>query len=264
MLLRRVLRPGLLALGLFALLTSTVAHADTVTFASFKPNGKLPPDPNATPANPFTYTSTGIGGAGGLASFSTATIPVDFSFAAGNAFTNAIPAAVLGLQDARLTMTANSEQKVVVAFGLAFQQHMYGTLEIRRATPYLGKDLLLKVEFGRSSDTNSGGLYFGVPNGSTSSLSADQRNNDYVNFSSDFIDFTSLGAIDENMSLTFTSVNPGLIVDNISKFFKDHTATGTGSFAATASAPEPATIACALMGAAFAGIGVIRRRNAKS
>ena len=28
---------------------------------------RFPPDPNATPANPFTYTSTGIGGSGGLA-----------------------------------------------------------------------------------------------------------------------------------------------------------------------------------------------------
>jgi len=257
MLLRRLLRPGLIALGLFAAMTASVVNADTVTFASFKPS-------STTPANPFTYTSSGQAGLGGLATFQTATIPVDFSFAPGNPFTTGLAAALLGTQNAKLTLTANSEQGVTIFGGLAFQQHMYGTLEIRRATPYLGKDLLLKIEFGQQSNINSGGLYFGVPNGSTSTLSADQRNNDYVKFTSDFIDFAGLNATDENMSLTFTSVNPGLIRNNLSKFFVNHTGTGTGSFAATASVPEPASIAAALTGVAFAGLAVIRRRTAKS
>lgn len=270
MLLSRTLRPRRIVLGLFAALvaatTTSAVQADPVTFASFQPN-------ILTPANPFKYTSSGTAGSGGLSQFVTNTTPisggnmtptaidVDFNYVGGNAFTAGLPAALLGAQAAKLTLNAQSDVGVAVFGGFAVQQHMTGTLEIRRTTPYMGKDLLLRVDFGVTGDPNSGGRYQGTLRGQTSALAADEDLGETVVFTSDFIDFT--GATSKNMISSFTSVNPRFLKDLISQFYVSHTAQGAGTFSAQA-VPEPGTIAAALTGVAFAGLALARRRAAKS
>ena len=271
MLVSRTLWPRRAVLSLFvavvAATTTSAVQADPVTFASFQPN-------NLTPANPFKYDSAGTAGAGGLSKFVTNTTPlggggdmvptaidVDFNYLENNPFTAGLPAALLGVQAAKLTLDAQSEVGVAVFGGFAVQQHMRGSLEIRRTTPFLGQDLLLRVDFGVPANPNSGGRYQGTLRGQTSALAADEDLGETVIFTSDFIDFT--GALSKNMISSFTSVNPRFLKDLVSQFYVSHTAQGAGTFSAQA-VPEPGTIACALTGVAFAGVALIRRRMAKS
>lgn len=260
MTIRGILRPGRMIFGLIALFATTAAQADTVTFAQFQ---------QQTSTNSFSYSGTGVAGqSGGLTKFVSSTtggnaavgIGVNFAYVPGTVFTTGLAPALLGNQAATLTFDAQSTQAVVSFGGFAIQQQMYGVMEFRRNTPVMGKDLLLRVEFGRSNDPNAGGRYQGALQGQTSSLFADETLGEYVRFSSDFIDFSQ--AVGSNIALSFSSVTPRLLINNVSKFFRDHTASGTGTFAADLNVvPEPGTIACALTGLAFAGIAVIRRRR---
>jgi len=274
------LRARLTVFGLTAALAATTASAtmaETVTFASFQPS-------NTTPANPFKYDQNGqkASPGGGISYFVTNTaplrdpsdnvpplnvtptaIPVDFSFSNSNIFTAGLNPALLGTQAARLTLETRSIQGVNVFGGFAIQQQMYGTLEIRRVTPLLGKDLLLKVVFGSAGDPNSGGRYSGIIGAQTTGLAADEALGETVTFSSDFIDFAALGTFDQNMNLNFTSARPRLAINALTNFFQSHTASGSGTFSADA-VPEPGTIACALTGIAFAVVGFRRRRVANA
>ena len=280
MILSRLHQPGRLVLGLFVALamTASAAKADSVTFATFQETDN---------GNEFKYdTNGGNAGAGGLSYFVTNKTPlnpnpgnlpspngtgsnvtpqsidVNFAYVLGTPFTTGLAAPLQGNQAAKMTLSAVGDIGVVVFGGFAIQQHMAGFLEIRRTTAYLGKDLLLRVDFGILGDPSSGGRYQGTINGQTVTLAADKALGEYVKFSSDFIDFT--GSFDDNMSLTFTSVTPRLVRDAVSRFFKPHTEHGTGSFGAALIVPEPGTIACALTGIVFAGVAVLRRRAAKT
>ena len=134
---------------------------------------------------------------------SPAGIGANFRYVLGTPFTTGLAAALQGNQAATLTLDVQSTQNVVVFGGFAIQQEMIGSLIIRRNTPYLGKDLLLRVDFTAK--------YQGTNGGSLSNLAADVSVGDSVTFSSDFISFS--GSSEENMNLAFTSVSPQFIRD---------------------------------------------------
>ncbi len=253
----RGFRPTFFSLSVVLILAPSASQASLVAFASFQERFL---------GNNFKYTSSGHAGFGGSSSLFTTSvdgttadvIPVTFAYVAATDFTLGLSQSLLGNQSATLKLDLNSGSNVVGFGGFTSQSGHIGSLEIRRLIPYLGHDLLLKAQFT--------GVYYGRAYGQTSDLSADRSLGDWVNFSSDFIDFSQ--AQNEHLSLSFSALDPFLGPDQFSGFYAPHSSFGTGSFAggtpdlapSSFPAPEPTTLCAALAGIAIGAFVRSRRR----
>ncbi|HEX4166395.1 MAG TPA: PEP-CTERM sorting domain-containing protein [Bryobacteraceae bacterium] len=262
--------------GLTLLLSSAPVSADTVTFAQFTEAGGGGNDFNfVSSTNSATFSSRNPKTGSSI-------VPVYFDFLSFAA--TDLPLDLQGPQAAQLTFSVTTTQNAVT-FGNFFDQNLYsqsasgvpnyGTIKFTRDTPdhELGQTNLLTVSFWATA----GGLD-GIRKGQTATLSADNGQTDYVQFSSSYLNFDPQS--DENLALSFTSATPCFTVyanvksakggctqtsSAVLNFLHSFTAAGTGTFASDPSptsvfaVPEPGTNWLTLLGATGIGMLLLRR-----
>ncbi len=243
------------SLAAFAILASlgaaSAAQASVITFAQFTEAG---PGGNA-----FAYQDNGPTADAQLDTISGSTIaapiPVNFTFLS-SAF-GALPADLIGSQNATLTMTSSTLSPILP--GPFDTQSITGagsvvdTLTFTRDTPAAegagSRTNLLTITFT--------GLLAGPVGGRTPQLIADTGLGYTVDYSSDFLDFS--GSTERDFSLTFSSwttssTGNGLSPSSIDSYFSSATAAAAGTFDGTV--PEPSTLALA----ALAALALLSRR----
>ena len=232
------------------LIAPRAADAQVATFAQFFQN---------TGGNPFSYTSTGTAGSGGSALFGVNSLAIDFKYFS----ILGLPADLSGFQSAHLTFTSFTTLGPTVSSN-GFDEIFNGSgvnsamITITRDAPAAegsgSRTILLQAIFTPYTFSGSGGS----GGFSASSLSGT------VNFTSDFLDFSS--SVQRDVGLSFSSIIPGLNIGP-NGFFIDFTAAGTGTFSSSPMpifVPEPTTCAFLAAGATFVLLGFARRRRAKS
>lgn len=218
-----------------------LARASSITFAQFSEAG--------AGGNLFAYLDNGPGNNSQFGTdngtFGSA-IPVNFTYLTVG---GSLPADLTGNQGATLSMTSTTTSTVsttaipalgVTIGGQQFPQILSDTISITRDMPAAEgtgtKTNLLTVTFSAQ--------LIGSMGGRTPQYSADTGLNFTVNYSSDFLTFNDTA--EKDFSLTFSSWTNvvgggGLALNDIDNFFVAATASGTGTFDATATAvPEPA------------------------
>jgi hypothetical protein len=245
---RWFLTPLLLILTVLTISGADPAQADTVTFAQFTQRTVSNQD--------FTYSNNGTSAT--LSSMSGG-IPILLSV------TNGFAPGLEGVEAAHLFLTSSTTAAAVppAPGDDLMRQHFAGganLLQIILDTPVNGKNDFLTVSFsdavlsGRSSSSEA----------SLKGSDTSGRNPAQVSFSSDFLSFSNASAL--GFSLAFSSVDSrdgsGALQLAEDGFFKDFTASGTGTFdiSSASAVAEPATLLLAGFGlfSAFL-VGGIRR-----
>jgi hypothetical protein len=230
-----------------AAMPTLVAQASQITFAQFSeasPGGNL-----------FKYVDNGTGND---AQFGTSTggavgaaIPVNFTYLT---VVGSLPADLIGNQAATLSMTSSTTTAASVLGGVVGLQNFGGggtlsnSISIIRNTPAAegtgARTNLLTVTFTAQ--------LLGAINGRTPQFSGDTGLGFTVNYTSDFLTFDN--QLVKDFSLTFSSWtnvgNGNGLALAASNFFQSATASGTGTFDASATVPEPTALVLGLLGAA--------------
>ncbi|HEY4312136.1 MAG TPA: PEP-CTERM sorting domain-containing protein [Pirellulales bacterium] len=246
------------------------------TFAQFTEATASSPQSPFPPGSSFGYADNGLGDAELGTVMDTGLgdpIPVNFNFLnqAG------LPADLLGIQDATMTMTSSTTAPVVTGFGGTVGSQLFdGKGELQNVITFTRNTPAAE---GFGAHTNLLTVTFtaqltGMLGGQTASLTADTLTGFTVNYTSDFLNFSSNA--DANFALAFTSwLTPNefaaiassgpLAIDSTSQNFFAALATGAGSFAggSSVSIPEPSTCVLAVLGLAFLGMAGRRRLKAK-
>jgi hypothetical protein len=236
-----------------ALFLGTVgrASATLVTFAQFTENA-------SSPSNPFTYQNLGNG-----YTLYTATIPVNFIYLANNGVT-AWTGAPLGVPIAStLTMSAvASAPAQSLAGGLIYSETFQNiSMQFTANTPvgpYGGTNLLT---LGSNASNGVTGTFLGTSGGTSPVMTGSTTSGNNVSFSSDFLDFKTV--VNEDFSLSFSSLTPNGLGIGGDGYFNPFTASGVGTFssdpAPLPTLPEPGVVAFAVsMGAS--GLYGLRRK----
>ncbi len=256
----------ILALGAMTAILAGTSFAAPLTFAQYT---------SSSGANDFLFKNFGT-----HATFTTIAggAPVKFNYNPANILGAALPAALLGQQDAHLTMNqytnvpfiplpagpgqVNLQPMNTTGVG-AFPGNLppntnIMTIQITRDTPYLGLSNLLTVFF---EDAFIAGFKGG--NSASESATTSAALPLHVVFSSDFLNFT--GTVDRDLSLAFTAITPAF--GDVGLFLRSFVAASAGSFASdppptSFSVPEPLSLV--LIGSGLLGISLLRRRATKA
>jgi hypothetical protein len=168
-----------------------------------------------------------------------------------------LPAALMGPQQAQLTLTLSSPLAPnATPFGPFIQQlGLNGTLRMRRLVPYLGLDNLLTASFGNAAVS-------GTQNAGNAVFHGSDHDDTFAGslvFSSDFINFSLALTSEEDFAIALSSLTPGLRIapDGQLRSFR---AAGSGTFSAepvpTGPIPEPASMA--LLGGGLLALATVR------
>jgi len=215
----------------FAQAIETSANADANVFAY-----------NNNSATPDATIGTSTGGALGAA------IPISFTYLSGAGI---LPADLMGVQNATISMTASTTKTVATAFGGTFADQAIDGLGSFVDTIKLTRTMAAGEGTGLRTNlltvTFTGNLE-GAVGGTTPSLNADTSLNDTVIYSSDFLSF--VGSTQQDFNVAFSSWDPlvtppsGLGI-NSDGFFNSATAAGAATFdfqGASSVIPEPASV----------------------
>lgn len=224
-----------ITLATAALATASLAHAQTVPFANFQQVGG---------DKSFQFLNTGV-----TSTFvtedtitSSTVIPVNFTYL----FFNTSGTINVSLP-ANLTITSTVSSPA--SFGLTGSQPLSNVQMTFTGTGAVTGNLLTVF--------NSTGVLGGALGDSTAGL--DETHNgttQIVNFSSDYIDFSS--STQRNYSIALNNVTPAL-ANGGNGYLAGFQSNATGVFAANGLAPEPSTFA--LLGLGALGLVVRRRKN---
>ena len=208
---------------LFALSTTAVLSAQTITFAQF------------TQLNSCRTLVLDNNAAAGTATFGTVNtltgVAVQFLYNDQFSFSGQL-SALAGVQDARFTLQSVISSPVSAGASGPFiaQPVESGIIEFRRTTAIGGKDLLLGIHF-------TGAYLAGF--GSSGSLLAAEGAGSQITYTSDFLNFDS--AVAKNWSLGLSGISP-VAVQDTNGLLRNFTASTAGTFDAIATPiPEPAT-----------------------
>jgi hypothetical protein len=247
----------LLVTGLLAV---SITAANAVTFASFDLDTTVP----VTTPNPAWQLT-----AGGTLTLIASPSPFTFNFAAA-ATTFGLPVADVGLyQNVNLVFSAQTNGPGT-GFGTVLQPMTNITFSFVTtiAEHGVGVGTVLLSGTGTAILGSQGIQLTGASGGNTASLLAQDNavllSNVSFNSGIPTLNAGLSSAFEEQIALSFTSVNPGLIIPGFIGTPSPFTASGNGTFAATANAvPEPGAmaglLAIAVSGTVFAGV---RRKRA--
>jgi len=234
--------------GLLFAMASGPAHAAPVTFAQFVTDASITQN--------FQLVNDG----------SSATL----SIVPGKAAVEFQFQNILGLPTtqihATLTFSTTTTIPVISSAGFLIQTFQTGSFQFVGSgnagalAQFNGKNLL--------SATLLGGRITGPTNATGGNYIATQDSFDTVNFTSDYLNFTSPQVHSQTASLSFSSLDPMLA--QVGNFLRNFAATGTGTFSSDpppiipiipqSVVPEPATLAMSMIGA-VAGLITLRRRR---
>jgi len=195
---------------------------NTITFAQFQLG-------NGAPANPFVFTNSG---AGSNISVVSGSVAVNFTYQVANSYGAGIGNAIAATMTFTAMVSAPASSAVVAGKLNDFQNLQLTNMVFTANVPVGGQTNLLTV-------SNSTGTLAGVNKGSTAGFAGDSSTGDTVNFSSAFIP-SFAGAQSENFALSFTSVNPSLVIAG-NGYLRSFTTSGTGTFAEVT--PEAGSLA---------------------
>ncbi len=254
----------ILALGAMTAILAGTAFAAPLTFAQYT---------SSAGANDFLFTNFGT-----HATFTTIAggAPVKFNYNPANILGGGLPAALLGQQDAHLTMNQYTNVPFIplpAGPGQVNLQPMNTTgagpcpgclppntnimtIHITRDTPYLGLSNLLTIFF---EDAFISGFKGG--NSANESATTSAALPLHVTFSSDFLNFT--GTVDRDLALAFTALTPAY--GDFGAFLASFAAASAGSFASDPPptfVPEPLSLV--LIGSGLLGVSLLRRRATKA
>lgn len=242
-------RAALLALGLCAAASPATAITTIATFGT-----------SLSAAN-VRWQNVGANGQFYSIATSSATAPgaaaVDFSFLLPSIapYVTNLPA----LFSLNATVTASPAAPL---FGQLFQGDVTGTFAFTTTAPLV----IGATSFAAGSNLLSGSftqsLVYGPANGSIGTMLADTGGGSVITMTSDFLDFTGVGAYNINASLS--ALRPGLSA-SAGNALQTFIATANGAFASDVPQviPIPEPQAWALMISGFAMVGVAARRRTR-
>lgn len=249
---------SLLVAGALAL---SVTAANAVTFASFDIDTTAP---GVTPNPAFRFNNgTGV--------LNLITSPSIFTFSFANAATTfGLPLANVGLfQNVNLTFSSQTNGPGT-DFGTVLQPMTNVTFTFTNTVAQngVGVGTVLFSGTGNAIVGSQGIQLSGASGGNTASLLGQDNlvllSN--VTFSSGIAPLNAglATATARQFALSFTSVNPGLIIPTVIGTPSSFTAQGNGTFAATPNAvPEPGAMAT-LLGIAVSGTALLARRRTRA
>ena len=237
--------------AMLGLLAAVPANADPVTFAQVKEHA-------VNGSGDINLDWVVADGVGQLVTHSAFDL-VDFTF---ESYTGMLPAALMGVQSAKLTIAATTTAHAFLSSGYDFQPFDHSlTLTFTRATPVIlfGKSLSNLLTVTIMPDLADETSLSGRKGAHSMVLSADSGT-EVVTYTSDFIDFSH--TIERDLALSFSSVNPGLSIASgfLSPFRTDFTGTFDSDPAPVVfEIPEPGSLL--ILAAGFGGIAMALRRR---
>jgi hypothetical protein len=255
------MRKVMSSLVLAGVLALSVSAANAVTFASFDLDTETP---GITPNPAFRFNNgTGV--------LNLITSPTLFTFNFANSATSlGLPLANVGLfQNVNLTFSSQTNGPGT-DFGTVLQPmtNVTFTFTTTQAQNGVGAGTVLLSGTGNAILGSQGIQLSGASGGNTASLLAQDNavllSN--VSFTSGIASLNTglAGATQEQIALSFTSVNPGLIIPTIIGTPSSFTASGNGTFAATPNAvPEPGSMAT-LLGIGVSGTALLFKRRKRA